>query len=280
LKERGVFVETDPRQHDATKGQGTMSHDELLGQIADREVQIQIKGRLMENMAYQIRTLSNAVIGFSDLLLSEDISQNQNEYAQEINHAGYGLSALVSEVLDWVGVLSGDLTIQKTACDLTEVVDRLEQIVAAAASEKGLDHRVVRDPMLPEQIFSDDERLLRCLLNLVAIAIRNTPEGSVQVHVVMEERSLRGRAVRFDVIDSGAGIEAERSEPLLAPRDYQVSSDLGLQVLLDMGLRITAGPGSARKLAREKRPLRMRGRPRKHLSRRFCLLRISRPTGR
>ncbi|MHC4999138.1 MAG: sensor histidine kinase, partial [Planctomycetota bacterium] len=184
-------METDPRQHDATKGQGTMSHDELLGQIADREVQIQIKGRLMENMAYQIRTLSNAVIGFSDLLLSEDISQNQNEYAQEINHAGYGLSALVSEVLDWVGVLSGDLTIQKTACDLTEVVDRLEQIVAAAASEKGLDHRVVRDPMLPEQIFSDDERLLRCLLNLVAIAIRNTPEGSVQVHVVMEERSLR-----------------------------------------------------------------------------------------
>ncbi|MHC4858154.1 MAG: sensor histidine kinase, partial [Planctomycetota bacterium] len=242
-------METDPRQHDATKGQGTMSHDELLGQIADREVQIQIKGRLMENMAYQIRTLSNAVIGFSDLLLSEDISQNQNEYAQEINHAGYGLSALVSEVLDWVGVLSGDLTIQKTACDLTEVVDRLEQIVAAAASEKGLDHRVVRDPMLPEQIFSDDERLLRCLLNLVAIAIRNTPEGSVQVHVVMEERSLRGRAVRFDVIDSGAGIEAERSEPLLAPRDYQVSSDLGLQVLLDMGLRITAGLPLTKQLA-------------------------------
>ncbi|MHC4928279.1 MAG: response regulator [Planctomycetota bacterium] len=242
-------METDPRQHDATKGQGTMSHDELLGQIADREVQIQIKGRLMENMAYQIRTLSNAVIGFSDLLLSEDISQNQNEYAQEINHAGYGLSALVSEVLDWVGVLSGDLTIQKTACDLTEVVDRLEQIVAAAASEKGLDHRVVRDPMLPEQIFSDDERLLRCLLNLVAIAIRNTPEGSVQVHVVMEERSLRGRAVRFDVIDSGAGIEAERSEPLLTPRDYQVSSDLGLQVLLDMGLRITAGLPLTKQLA-------------------------------
>ena len=95
-------MKTDPRQHDATKGKGAMSHDELLGQIADREAQIQIKGRLMENMAYQIRTLSNAVIGFSDLLLSEDISQNQTEYAQEINHAGYGLSALVSEVLDWV----------------------------------------------------------------------------------------------------------------------------------------------------------------------------------
>ena len=234
-------MKDDQTQCDKNRPDGSASHDELLSQIADREAQIQIKSRLMDNMAYQIRTLSNAVIGFSDLLLSEDITQSQIEYVREINHAGYGLSALVSEVLDWAGVLSGNLVIQKTRCELAEIIQRLEQILSAAAKEKGLDYHIVTDPMLPTHLLSDDERLLMCLLNLVANAIRYTPDGSVRIHVVMEERSVLGPAVRFDVIDSGVGIDEETAAHLFEPNDYQIDSNQGQLTLLNMGLKVTAG---------------------------------------
>jgi CheY-like chemotaxis protein/nitrogen-specific signal transduction histidine kinase len=232
-------VKTDDKQ---CEGNGTQSQDELLHQIADGEAQIQIKSRLMENMAYQIRTLSNAVIGFSDLLLCEDLSESQVEYVQEINRSGYGLSALVNEVLDWSGVLAGNLKTQKTPFDLSEMIDRLEPILAAATKEKGLEYQIVRDGCLPNQIVADEERLMRCLLNLVANAVRNTQEGSVQIHIVMEERHWKGRTVRFDVIDSGKAIDAEAAADLFELKpDSQVCSDQGLTVLLDMGLKITAG---------------------------------------
>ena len=233
-------MKKEQTQRDEHRPDNLASNSELLNQIADREAQIQIKSRLMDNMAYQIRTLSNAVIGFSDLLLSEGLEPDQIEYVQEINNAGYGLSTLVSEVLDWSQVLSGKLVIQKTLCELPDIIGQIEQILSAAAKEKGLEYQVVTDPMLPDRILSDDERLLRCLLSLIANAIRYTPQGSVRMHVAMEE-SVLGPVIRFDIIDSGTGIDAETVAHLFEPHDYQIDSDQGLLTLLDMGLKVTAG---------------------------------------
>ncbi len=241
-------VKKEQTQLDKDRPVGSTSQSELLEQIADRKSQIQVKSRLMDNMAHQIRTLSNAVIGFSDLLLSEDLTQDQTEYIQEINQAGYGLSSLVNEVLDWSQILSGKLVVQKTLCELPDIIQRIEPILAAATKEKGLDYQVVIDPMLPDHILSDDERLLRCLLSLIANAIRYTPQGSVRVHVLLEEGEA-GPVVRFDIIDSGIGIDQERMAHLFEPQDSPVNSDQGSLTLLDMGLKVTAGLSLTKQLS-------------------------------
>ena len=230
----------DRTRRDEDRPGGSVSHSELLNQIADREARMQIKSRLMDNMAHQIRTLSNAVIGFSELLLSEDITQDQIEYVREINNSGYGLSSLVSEVLDWTQVLSGNLVAHKNPCELSGIIERIEEILSVAAKEKGLDHQIVTDPMLPACILSDDERLLRCLLNVVANAIGYTSQGSVRIHVLLEEDVL-GPVVRFDIVDSGVGIDEETAAHIFEPHDYQIESDQGLKAHFDMGLKVTAG---------------------------------------
>lgn len=227
-------------QRDENRPADSPTDGELLNRAADREAQIQIKSRLMDNMAYQIRTLSNAVIGFSELLLSEGLTQDQIEYIQEINHAGYGLSTLVNEVLDWTQVLSGNLTVKKSPCEMSEIIQRLEQVLSAAVMKKGLDYQIVTDPMIPTHIFSDDEQLLRCLLNLIANAIRFTSQGSVRVNVLLEG-GVSGPVVCFDVIDSGVGVDEEKAAHLFESQDYQIGSDQGLLILLDMGLKVTAG---------------------------------------
>jgi len=239
-KKKDAVVKKEQIQLDGDRLAGSSSHGELLSQIADREAQLQIKSRLVDNMAYQIRTLSNAVIGFSDLLLPEDLTPDQIEYVQEINHAGYGLSALVGEVLDWSQVLSGKLVTHKKLCDLSDIIQRLEQVLSAATKERGLDYQIVTDPMLPNSILSDDERLVRCLLNLVANAIRYTSQGSVRVHVLLENDGSTP-VVRFDIIDSGVGVDEKTAAHLFEAGDYQIDSDQGLLTLLDMGLKVTAG---------------------------------------
>jgi CheY-like chemotaxis protein/nitrogen-specific signal transduction histidine kinase len=233
-------VTKDKTQRDKSRPDGSKSQGELLGQIADREGRIQIKSRLIDNMIYQIRTLANAIIGFSDLLSSEELTVVQTEYTQEIHHAGYGLSALVNEVLDWTQVLSGELELKKTHCELSDIIRHIEDILSNATKEKGLDYQVVTDPMLPNGIVTDDERLQRCLLNLIANAVQYTPQGSVRLHVLLEE-SVFGSMVRFDIIDSGIGIDENKITRLFEPYDYQVNSVQGLLAQLDMGLQVTAG---------------------------------------
>lgn len=237
-------MKNDETRLDESAPENSQSHRELLDQLANQEAQLQIKSQLMDNMAYQIRTLSNAVIGFSDLLLLEGLTQDQIEYVQEINSAGHGLSALVNEVLDWAQLLSGKLAIKKSLCELSEIIQRLEEMLSVSVKEKGLDYRVVTDPMLPACIRTDDERLLRCLLNLIANAVRCTAQGAVEIHISLAEGGLEP-GIRFDVIDNGAGIDDKKADDIFKPGE----SNQGFFTLLDMGFKVTAGLPQTKQLA-------------------------------
>ena len=133
-----------------------------------QEAALQAKGRLVDNMAYQIRTLSNAIIGFSDLLLTEELTPDQQDYAAEINTAGKGLSELVNEVLDWARLESGRLQVVRTQCSLQAILDELEKIAKPVALEKRLAFELDWNTTLPTTIITDSERLLKCLVNLTA----------------------------------------------------------------------------------------------------------------
>ncbi|MHC4553050.1 MAG: response regulator [Planctomycetota bacterium] len=216
------------------------THEQLQSLLAQKEAAIQAKGRLVDNMAYQIRTLSNAVIGFSDLLLTEDLSEDLMEYVSEINQAGNGLSALVNEVLDWARLESGRLQITKTKCDVSGVIADIEKILAAAVADKGLGYEIQTDPDLPAFILSDADRLLKCVINLIANAIEYTSEGSIRICILPVQQDDCSW-VRIDVIDSGVGIPAEKLATIFEPAMYEEQAHEEVLTMLNMGFAVAAG---------------------------------------
>ncbi|MBL7214941.1 MAG: response regulator [Phycisphaerae bacterium] len=208
--------------------------------IRQKEASIQAKGRLIDNMAYQIRTLSNAVIGFSDLLLSEKLTDELMEYVKEINQAGNGLSSLVNEVLDWARLESGRLRVSHTPCDLSNIIRNLERIVSSSAAEKELDYEIEVDPDLPSQILSDEDRLSKCLVNLTANAFKYTRQGVVRVRVLSEDRD-RKPYVRIEITDSGIGMTPEQIDQIFEPALRAEDINNEVLTMLDMRFTVTAG---------------------------------------
>ena len=216
------------------------SDESLRDLILQKEAAIQTKGRLIDNMSYQIRTLSNAVIGFSELLLSEKLSDDLLEYVNEINQAGNGLSSLVNEVLDWAQLESGRLKLNNRKCDLSGIIKQIETIVSSAAADKDLSYEIEVDPDLPSEIVSDRDHLLKCLLNLIANAFRSTQEGSVRIRIVQQCDGSQP-FIRFDITDSGVGISPEKFESVFEPalRTEDVNNEV--LTMLDMGITVSAG---------------------------------------
>jgi CheY-like chemotaxis protein/nitrogen-specific signal transduction histidine kinase len=219
---------------------GSGSDAGLQKQIVTQAAQLRAKSELIDNMIYQIRTLSNAIIGFSDLLSTEKLSQDQSEYVQEIHHAGQGLSVLVNDVLDWAQLLSGKLQITKTKFYTSEIIRDIERVLSWAAKDKGLDYQIITDPEIPARICSDQERLLKCLLNLTVSAIKYTPQGDIRLHVRSEQKSDK-TFICFDVIDSGVGIAPEEIDKIFEPTDYRIEMDAESFSQLNRGLTVTAG---------------------------------------
>jgi CheY-like chemotaxis protein/nitrogen-specific signal transduction histidine kinase len=211
-----------------------LRNDNLVKQAA-----LESKSRLIDNMAYQIRTLSNAIIGFSDLLNAENLPEGLHEYVDEINQAGKALSVLVNDVLDMAKLDTGNLVVSKTYCDLAESLEELYEKIAPTVAKKHIDFSIVADPTVPARIFTDSERLGKCLINLTTNALKYTSQGFVRISVSLQNQQ-NIPWIRFDVQDSGEGID---SEILSAIFEMVVNKeDANRRVLssLDMGLSITS----------------------------------------
>jgi CheY-like chemotaxis protein len=229
----------DPKSKYNLDSAAEKTPDQLRNDNLVKQAALESKSRLIDNMAYQIRTLSNAIIGFSDLLNAENLPHGLHEYVHEINQAGKALSVLVNDVLDLAKLDSGKLVVSKTYCDIAESLDDLYEKMSPTATKKCVDFSIVAEPTVPARIFTDGERLSKCLINLTTNALKYTSQGFVRISVSLQNQQ-NTPWVRFDIQDSGEGID---SETLSAIFEMVVNKeDANLRVLssLDMGLSITS----------------------------------------
>ena len=165
----------------------------------------QAKSEFLANMSHEIRTPMNAIIGFSNLLLEEDLHDSQLEYARIISHAGQSLLDLINDILDFSKIEAGKLDIELINCPLGDVLAEIDLMLRPQAESKNLEFEIKVDSALPETIHTDPVRLRQCLLNLGNNAVKFTGTGHVHIKV-SPEKADGARWIRFDVQDTGIGI--------------------------------------------------------------------------
>lgn len=213
------------------KNKGSSASD--TGKTA--ESALQVKTQLIDNLAYQIRTLSNAIIGFSNLLAAEELTDTQREYITEIHQAGRGLSCIVNDVLDLAKIESGNLRPDFTDCDLAELLEEIENSIGRAAGRKGLDFNIIPADTLPARIHTDPVRLKRCLLNLAGNAIQYTNKGYVHILIRLES-DLPEPMIRFDIVDTGMGISPEHLSTIFEPVQKTERVNRGMLARINLGV--------------------------------------------
>lgn len=124
---------------------------------------------------------------------------------------------IINDVLDFSRIDAGKLTIE--ACDLDPVAlaEASVDVLAVKAREKGLRLSSHIDPALPALLSGDPGRLRQILLNLLGNAIKFTALGEVALRVRCLDRHHDACRVRFEITDTGIGIDAATREKLFAP---------------------------------------------------------------
>jgi len=196
------------------------------------------KSEFLANVSHEIRTPMNAIIGFSEMLAEENLSQEQLRYTQTIAESAEGLLDLLNDVLDFSKIEAGKFDVDIVPCCLDELLEGIVNTMASEAKRKGLEFELHCSSNLPQQIRTDPMRLRQCLINLVGNAIKFTEKGHVYLNVSLQGAGDESR-IRFDVQDSGIGI-SEADHQIIFDAFIQVrNTAMGQSAGTGLGLAIT-----------------------------------------
>ncbi len=174
------------------------------------------KSQFLATFSHELRTPLNAIIGFSDVMQKTLFGKLGNakyeEYARYIHESGTYLLEVINDILDMSKFEAGRMQLQIETLDLGEIIDDSIRVVAEGA--KARDIKLKRNGAISLEIQADRRALKQTLLNLLANAVKFTPEGGdVKIRLA---RAPKGR-VKIAIADTGIGIPEHEIKNLGRP---------------------------------------------------------------
>ena len=183
---------------------------ELQQAKAAAESASRTKSDFLASMSHEIRTPMNAIMGIADLLAKTVLTPEQDKYVQIFRRSGDNLLNLINDILDLSKVEASQLDLERTGFSLGDHLEKVIEMVAPRAHEKGLTLTCEIAPDVSNDLIGDPTRLRQVLLNLLGNAIKFTQDGAVSLKVEPDADGSVPTALRFTVSDTGIGIAQDK----------------------------------------------------------------------
>jgi signal transduction histidine kinase/HAMP domain-containing protein/ActR/RegA family two-component response regulator len=168
------------------------------------------KSAFLANMSHEIRTPMNAIIGLTYLAQSDATQPEQQQRLQKVANAAEHLLSVINNVLDFSKIEAGKVQLEQREFRVDAVLDNIANMTTQAAAVKGL---TVSTEVAPElrglTLLGDPQRMAEVLLNFAGNAVKFTERGFVRLAASGGPAGPGRLTLRFEVADSGIGIEPE-----------------------------------------------------------------------
>lgn len=198
-----------------------------------------LKSAFLANMSHEIRTPMNAIIGFSDLLVSEDYTEEEKmEFGNLIKNSGSALLKLIDDIIDISIMEAGHLKLNKSSVHVNYHLNEIQMFFQEEKVRLGKSDVNIK-LVLPSDsdkilIETDPVRFRQVINNLVGNALKFTEKGTIEIGY----RVGSDPVLHFYVKDEGIGIRAEKIS-LIFERFNKLNDDRRIYAGTGLGLTIS-----------------------------------------
>jgi PAS domain S-box-containing protein len=222
-----VAVQADASERLRTAEELERHRHRLEELVAERTIQLedarlraesasQAKSAFLANMSHEIRTPMNAIVGLAYLLRQDSPSPRQEARLAQVDSSARHLLSLVNDMLDLAAIEAGRLVLDEKDFELGALLAQVRSMVATPAEAKGLT-LALDGPPQPLWLHGDATRVRQALLNYAGNAVKFTASGTVSIGARIESGDPQGLLIRFEVRDTGPGIDPSMRPRLFSP---------------------------------------------------------------
>ena len=211
---------------------------QLLNMIEELEKAENSKDDFVANVSHEIRTPINTICGMSEVVLSEELSLTVKEKVQDIQRAGRNLMGIVSDILDFSELQSGEIEIEEEAYNISSTINDVIHMAMAYKNDKKIELIIDCDPNIPCELLGDEKKLRRIILKLLSNAIKFTETGCVTLSIGCRKETY-GINLSVTIKDTGIGIKEENLEKLFTTFNQVDASRKRQEGGLGLGMAIS-----------------------------------------
>lgn len=188
-------------------------NDRLLVQAKEEALRnSNAKSEFLSRVSHEIRTPLNAIIGMTSIAESTNDIKMLKYCISIINSSSEHLLSLINDVLDLAKIEAGKIELQYERINLEKILMRVCGLICDRIRKNKQHFSISLDKHLATDYISNELRLAQILTNLLANAVKFTPEsGSISLSVTEKRREEKFSTLRFEIIDTGIGISPEQA---------------------------------------------------------------------
>lgn len=169
------------------------------------------KSRFLAMMSHEVRNPLNTILGYTNMIAEEDLSDKVKEYVKYLALSGKNLKVIVDDILDLSRIEAGKLELALEEIDVNEIVKSNYINFKNQNKNNLVDLQLSLSEKIPQILIGDGVRIYQILANLVSNAVKFTKKGTISLDTEIISENRKTAEIRFKIIDTGRGMTAEQT---------------------------------------------------------------------